>query len=55
LGAALWMFADDSATLHASLVSHGVVIASAPAEGPFGLTFSLVDPDGYVITVHDKA
>jgi predicted enzyme related to lactoylglutathione lyase len=55
LGVALWMLADDSATLHASLVSHGVAIASPPAEGPFGLTFSLVDPDGYVITVHDKA
>jgi len=55
LGVALWMRADDSATLHASLVSHGVTIASPPTEGPFGLTFTLVDPDGYVITVHDKA
>jgi predicted enzyme related to lactoylglutathione lyase len=55
LGVALWMRAEDSAALHASLVSHGVSISSAPAEGPFGLTFSLVDPDGYVITVHDKA
>jgi len=56
LGAALRMLADDSVTMHdASLVSHGVSIASPPVEGPFGLTFSLIDPDGYIITVHDKA
>ncbi len=55
LGAALWMLADDSAALHDSLVAHGVSIASAPVEGPFGLAFSFVDPDGYIVTVHDKA
>ena len=55
LGAALWMLADDSATLHASLVAHHVVIAAPPVAGPFGLAFSFVDPDGYIVTVHDKA
>lgn len=55
LGAALWMLADDSASLHTALTERGVTIVAPPAEGPFGLTFSFLDPDGYVITVHDKA
>ena len=54
LGAALWMLADDSAALHESLVAHDVTIASAPLDGPFGLTFSFVDPDGYIVTVHNN-
>ena len=28
-------------------------IVTPPFDGPFGRTFALADPDGYVITVHD--
>jgi predicted enzyme related to lactoylglutathione lyase len=30
-------------------------IVQEPFEGPFGLQFSVRDPDGYVVTVHSKA
>ncbi len=32
--------------------AHGVPIVQQPFDGPFGRTFSFVDPDGYTITVH---
>jgi predicted enzyme related to lactoylglutathione lyase len=55
LGVALWLGADDAQGLHDDLVAAGVPIAAAPFDGPFGRTFSFADPDGYVVTVHDKA
>ncbi|AXE38344.1 VOC family protein [Acidipropionibacterium virtanenii] len=55
LGVALWLFGDDVQALHDSLVSAGTTILSAPAPGPFGLTFTFADPDGYAVTVHDQA
>ncbi len=33
----------------------GVSIATEPFDGPFGRTFAVADPDGYVITLHDGA
>ncbi|MEB0003255.1 MULTISPECIES: VOC family protein [unclassified Cryobacterium] len=53
-GVALWLHADDSQAVHDVLVEAGVRIVSAPAPGPFGLTFSFSDPDGYVVTIHDQ-
>ena len=47
VGAAIW--------LHATLVADGQTIVSAPIDGPFGRTFTLADPDGYQITLHDRA
>ncbi|MCS3844649.1 putative enzyme related to lactoylglutathione lyase [Microbacterium sp. AK031] len=32
-----------------------VTITAAPVDGPFGRTFTVADPDGYRVTVHDKA
>ncbi|HET7479571.1 MAG TPA: VOC family protein [Rubrobacteraceae bacterium] len=52
-GVALWMGCDDAQGLHDSLVEAGVPIAREPFDGPFGRTFTFVDPDGYAITVHD--
>ena len=52
-GVALWMRCDDAQALHDSLEGAGVEIAQEPFDGPFGRTFSLVDPDGYVVTAHD--
>ncbi|WP_055090653.1 VOC family protein [Gordonia sputi] len=55
LGVALWFHVHDAQALHESLVQAGVPIVADPIDGPFGRTFSFSDPDGYVVTVHDKA
>lgn len=55
LGVALWMHCDAVAELHESLSEAGVTVLRAPEPGPFGLTFTFADPDGYAITVHDKS
>lgn len=52
-GVALWLRCDDAQELYGSLREAGVGIAQEPFDGPFGRTFSLIDPDGYVVTVHD--
>lgn len=54
-GVALWFHAPDARDIHERLVAAGVRIASDPIEGPFGFTFAFIDPDGYTITLHDKA
>src|SRR6202034_229352 len=53
LGVALWLRAEDAQALHDRLVQHGVTILTEPVDGPFGRTFTLRDPDGYAITIHD--
>lgn len=54
-GVAIWLFAAETQAIHDALVADGAEIASAPVDGPFGRTFTFVDPDGYSITLHDKA
>ncbi|MDR8410086.1 VOC family protein [Nonomuraea sp. 3-1Str] len=54
LGVALWLKADDAQALRDELAAAGVPIVAEPVDGPFGRTFSFADPDGYVITVHDR-
>lgn len=54
-GVALWLHADDAQALHDRLASHGVPIVADPTDGPFGRQFTFADPDGYAVTVHDKA
>ncbi len=53
-GVALWLKADDAEALCAALEANGVKIVQRPFDGPFGRTFSFADPDGYIITVHDR-
>ena len=53
-GMALWLKCDDSKALHDSLAESGVEILRAPTSSPFGLTFTLVDLDGYAVTIHDE-
>ena len=53
LGVALWLQAEDAQALHDRLAQHGVTILAEPIDGPFGRTFTLRDPDGYAITIHD--
>ncbi|HUQ58546.1 VOC family protein [Lentzea sp.] len=55
LGVALWLHADDAQAVHDELASANVPIVTAPFDGPFGRTFAFADPDGYVVTIHDKA
>ena len=54
-GVGLWLHAPEAERIHAALVDAGVPIASDPVQGPFGLTFTFEDPDGYLITLHDRA
>jgi predicted enzyme related to lactoylglutathione lyase len=53
LGVALWLAAENAEELHDRLVTAGRPIVVAPFDGPFGRTFTFVDPEGYAITVHD--
>jgi predicted enzyme related to lactoylglutathione lyase len=54
-GVALWLHAEDVAAVEARVTEAGRPILMEPFDGPFGRTFSFADPDGYAITVHDKA
>lgn len=55
IGAAIWLHATDVQAIHDALVADGHPIVAAPIDGPFGRTFTFADPDGYQITLHDKA
>ena len=55
LGVALWLYDPEAVALHAKLAAAGTVIVQEPFEGPFGTTFVFQDPDGYTVTIHDKA
>jgi catechol 2,3-dioxygenase-like lactoylglutathione lyase family enzyme len=55
IGAAIWLHATDVQAIHDALVADGHTIVSAPIDGPFGRTFTFADPDGYQVTLHDRA
>ncbi len=55
IGAALWFHATEVQDIHDALAADGHAIVSAPADGPFGRTFTFADPDGYHVTLHDRA
>lgn len=55
IGAALWLHATDVQEIHDALVADAHTIVSEPIDGPFGRTFTFADPDGYRITLHDRA
>ncbi|BCJ28466.1 VOC family protein [Actinocatenispora sera] len=55
IGAAIWLHATDVQAIHDALVADGHPIVSAPLDGPFGRTFTFADPDGYHVTLHDRA
>ncbi|MGW0518007.1 VOC family protein [Crossiella sp. NPDC003009] len=55
VGVALWLHAENAQALHDELVAAGVPIPVAPVDGPFGRTFTFTDPDGYAVTIHDRA
>ncbi|SFR90381.1 hypothetical protein SAMN05428970_3662 [Agromyces sp. CF514] len=55
IGAAIWLHATDVQAIHDALVAAGHAIVSGPIDGPFGRTFTFADPDGYHVTLHDRA
>lgn len=52
-GIIVWFRASDATAAYHRLKERGVPIAEELQKGPFGMTFSFRDPDGYVLTVHD--
>lgn len=55
IGAAVWLHATDVQRIHDALVADGHRIVTDPIDGPFGRTFTFADPDGYHVTLHDRA
>src|SRR4029079_12820981 len=55
IGAAIWLHATDVQAIHDALLADAHTIVSAPIDGPFGRTFTFADPDGYQVTLHDRA
>ncbi len=55
IGTALWLHATEVQAIHDALISDGQRIVAAPIDGPFGRTFTFADPDGYQVTLHDRA
>jgi catechol 2,3-dioxygenase-like lactoylglutathione lyase family enzyme len=55
IGVALWLRATDVQAIHDALVADDRTIVAAPIDGPFGRTFTFADPDGYHVTLHDRA
>jgi predicted enzyme related to lactoylglutathione lyase len=55
IGAAIWLHATDTQSIHDALAAAGETIISSPIDGPFGRTFTFADLDGYQITLHDRA
>ena len=52
-GIIVWFRASDATAAYHRLKEHGVPIVEDLRKGPFGMTFSFKDPDGYILTVHD--
>ncbi|ADG76437.1 Glyoxalase/bleomycin resistance protein/dioxygenase [Cellulomonas flavigena DSM 20109] len=55
VGTAVWLHATDVQQIHDALAADGRTIVTPPVDGPFGRTFTFADPDGYRITLHDRA
>ena len=52
LGVVLWLHDPEAAALHRTMADAGVTIPQEPFEGPFGTTFTFLDPEGYAVTIH---
>jgi catechol 2,3-dioxygenase-like lactoylglutathione lyase family enzyme len=55
MGAAIWLHATGVQDIHDALAADGHMIVAGPIDGPFGRTFTFADPDGYHVTLHDRA
>ena len=54
-GVSLWLQCEDADALFDRIEAHGQPIVQRPVDGPFGRTFSFVDPDGYTLTLHGRS
>jgi predicted enzyme related to lactoylglutathione lyase len=50
----LWWRASDARALHERVMADGVPILAEPFDGPFGVQFTMADPDGYRVTVYER-
>lgn len=55
IGAAIRLHATDVQAIHDALAADGRTVVAAPVDGPFGRTSTFADPDGYHVTLHDRA
>lgn len=53
-GVVMWMKAEDPDALHKQLADVGVEIIEEPCDQACGRVFVFADPDGYLVTVHDR-
>lgn len=53
-GTALRFRVDDADELFQQLSANGVKIVTPVQDGAFGRQFLLMDPDGYILTVHGR-
>ncbi len=53
-GVALWLGVPDVHALRERLLAAGAEIVAEPTPGPFGTTLVFRDPEGYVITAHER-
>lgn len=53
-GVALWLGVPDVPALRGRLLAAGAEIVTGPAPSPFGSTLVFRDPDGYLITAHER-
>lgn len=54
-GFVLWLQCDDLDEFQSRLNQANASIVDGPAQGPFGKTLRFKDPDGYIVTLHEKA
>ncbi|GGV67183.1 glyoxalase [Streptomyces longisporoflavus] len=54
-GVTLWIAVDDVDTLHKAVTASGAKAEGEPVDGPFGRMFTVTDPDGYRLTLHNTA
>ncbi|MEU6681354.1 VOC family protein [Streptomyces sp. NPDC046925] len=52
-GVTLWIAVDDVDALHKAVTESGAKPEAEPADGPFGRMFTVSDPDGYRLTLHN--
>lgn len=52
-GVEVWLKCDNADQMAAKLETAGVTITVKPHDGVVGRQFSIADPDGYAINIHD--
>ncbi|MDB2448806.1 VOC family protein [bacterium] len=54
-GVALWLACERADSLYQRLSDYGLEMIEPPFDGPFGRTFSVIDPFGYRLTLFGSA